>query len=146
MKKLLLVLAVLSITYMGLFQAGSYAQAMPIEGWHTYELRPLLNYGVKNQQGQFLGRMEDFVIDAKGRVIFAIISKPGTLGIRGEPVAVPFETLAFGSKKHEFVLDMSRDKFASAPHYDRNTDLENSARAAEIYRYFGVQPYWTSED
>jgi hypothetical protein len=65
------------------------------------------------------------------------------LGIRGEPVAVPFQTLSFGSGKNELVLDMNWEKFASAPPYDRKTDLENSAWAADVYRYFGIQPYWT---
>jgi len=143
MKKIVLALALLSILSFGLFEAGSYAETMAIEGWHIYELKSLLTYGVKNHQGQYLGRMQDFVIDSSGRVVFAIISKPGRLGIRGEPVAVPFQTLSFGSGKNELVLDMSREKFASAPRYDRKTDLENSAQAANIYRYFGVQPYWT---
>jgi hypothetical protein len=143
MKKIVSALAVLSILSFVLFEAGSYAETMAIEGWHIYELKPLLNYGVKNHQGQYLGRMQDFVIDSNGRVVFAIISKPGMLGIRGEPVAVPFQTLSFGSGKNELVLDMSREKFASAPRYDRKTALENSAQAANIYRYFGVQPYWT---
>jgi len=143
MKGIVSALAVLSILSFGLFEAGSYAEPMAIEGWHIYELKLLLNYEVKNHQGQFLGRIQDFVIDSNGRVVFAIISKPGRLGIRGEPVAVPFHTLSFGSGKNELVLDISREKFASAPRYDRKTDLENSAQAANIYRYFGVQPYWT---
>jgi sporulation protein YlmC with PRC-barrel domain len=143
MRKIVSALAVLLVLSFGLFEAGSYAETIGTEGWHIYELKPLLTYGVKNPQGQYLGRMQDFVIDSNGRVIFAVITKPGMLGIRGEPVAVPFQALSFGSGKNELVLDMSREKFASAPRYDRKTDLENSAEAANIYRYFGVQPYWT---
>ena len=144
MKKIVLALALmLSVLSFGLVEAGFCAETMAIEGWHIYELKPLLNYGVINHQGQYLGRMQDFVMDSNGRIVFAIISKPGVLGIRGESVAVPFQTLSFGSEKNKLVLDMSREKFASAPRYDRKTDLENSAQAANIYRYFGVQPYWT---
>ena len=143
MKRFVSALAVISILSFGLFGAGSYAETMATEGWHIYEVRQLLNYGVRNHQGEYLGRMQDFVIDSNGRVVFAIISKPGILGIRGEPVAVPFVALSFGSEKGELVLDMSRDRFASAPHYDRKTDLENPAWAVDVYRYFGIQPYWT---
>ena len=87
--------------------------------------------------------MQDLVIDPNGRVVLAIISKPGVLGIRGESVAVPFEALSFGSKNRQLVLDMTWQRFASAPRYDRKADLENPAWAADVYRYFGMQPYWT---
>jgi len=143
MKNIVSALAVFSFLSFGLFGAGSYAETMATEGWHIYEVKQLLNYGVRNHQGEYLGRMQDFVIDSNGRVVFAIISKPGVLGIRGEPVAVPFQILSFGSRKNELFLDMSWEKFASAPRYDRKTDLENSAWTVNVYRYFGVQPYWT---
>ncbi|MFB3885383.1 MAG: PRC-barrel domain-containing protein [Thermodesulfobacteriota bacterium] len=143
MKRILSALAVLSILSFGLFEAGSHAETMAQGGWHTYEIRQLLNYGVRNPQGEFLGRTEDFVIDSNGRILFVIVSKPGMLGIRGEPVAVPFQTLSFGSRKNELVLNMSWEKFAAAPHYDKKAGLENSAWAADVYRYFGIQPYWT---
>jgi sporulation protein YlmC with PRC-barrel domain len=143
MKRIVSALAVFSTLSFGLFGASSYAETMATEGWHIYEIKELLNYGVRNQQGQYLGRVQDFIIDSNGRIVFAIVSKPGILGIRGEPVAVPFQTLSFGSGKNELVLDMRWEKFASAPRYDRKTGLENSSWAADVYRYFGIQPYWT---
>lgn len=142
MRRIFSVLAVILMTGLGLFGGRAYAEAKPAKIWHIYELKQLVNDAVKNTQGQYLGRLEDFVIDSSGRVVFAVVTKPGILGIRGEPVAVPFTAFSLADNKDEMVLNMSREKFASAPRYDAKADLENPAWAAETYRYFGVQPYW----
>jgi len=143
MNKTLLVLAVVSVLSFAVYVADSHAEGMATSSWGNYEVRPLLNYYVKNHAGEYLGRIEDFVIDSNGRIAFAVISQPGILGLRGKAVAVPFDALSFASQKHEFVLDMSREKFASAPLFDRKTDMGNRSWAGDVYRYFGVQPYWT---
>ena len=143
MKNYVAALAVLSVFSPAFFLTGSYADTDAAKRWHIYEIKQLLNYSVRTHQGEYLGRMQDFVVDAGGRVLFAVVSKPGFLGIRGESVAVPFESLSFGNEKNELVLRVSRERFGSAPRFDLKTGTENGAWAAEVYRYFGVQPYWT---
>jgi sporulation protein YlmC with PRC-barrel domain len=143
MKRYVAAVAVLSILGLGFCLTQAFAETVGARNWHIYEVKQLLNYSVKNHEGETLGRMQDFVVDAGGRILFAVVSKPGFLGIRGEPVAVPFESLSFGDEKNELVLRVSRERFASAPRFDLKTGAENGAWAAEIYRYFGVQPYWT---
>jgi sporulation protein YlmC with PRC-barrel domain len=142
MKKRLFLMAAVAFFAFVSFVTGAHAQ-MLTSGWDTHEVRQLFNYGVKNQSGEYLGRIQDFVVDSNGRITFAIISQPGFLGIRGKAVAVPFEALSFGSEKQEFVLDMSREMFASAPQFDKKADLGNRTWAEGVYRYFGIQPYWT---
>jgi len=145
MRRTVLILGVISILGFSAFVASSHAEKMMTGGWNTREVSQLLNYYVVNPNGKHLGRIEDFITDSDGRIAFAIISKPGVLGIRGKPVAVPFEALSLASEKNEFVLDMSWEKFVSMPDFDKRADLENPSRAADTYRYFGVQPYWTEE-
>jgi hypothetical protein len=53
MKKFVSALAAISILSFGLFGAGSYAEKMATEGWHIYEVKQLLNYGVRNHQGEY---------------------------------------------------------------------------------------------
>jgi len=143
MKRLLSALAAVSLIGFAAVLTTSHAENMASSTWHSYELGQLANYTVKNHEGEYLGRMQDFVIDSNGRIVFAIISKPGFLGIRGPAVAVPFEALSFGGGGNSFVLDMSREKFASAPLFDKKAELGNPAWAANVYRYYGIQPYWT---
>jgi len=143
MKRIIVTLAVVSVFSFGLFMAASHGERTVAKDWNSYQVTHLRDYFVKNHQEQYLGRIQDFVIDSSGRVVFAIISRPGTLGIRGKPVAVPFEALSAGKEKKEFILGMSIEKFASLPNYDKRTDLNNAEWAADVYRHFGLQPYWT---
>jgi len=143
MKNMFFALVIVAVLTLASFAADAYADGMMTKSWGAYEVSQLLNYGVKNHSGEFLGRIQDFVVDSDGRIAYAVITQPGFLGIRGKAVAVPFEALSFGGEKREFVLDMSREKFASAPIFDKKADLGNRARAEEVYRYFGIQPYWT---
>ncbi len=145
MKRIVLILAAILIFGFGVFAAISHAGEMMAKGWNAYEVSQLFKYSVVNRDGQFLGRIQDFITDSNGRIAFAIISKPGHWGIRGNPVAVPFETLYFASEENEFVLNMSWEKFASMPDFNKRVDLENPAWAADTYRHFGMQPYWTEE-
>jgi sporulation protein YlmC with PRC-barrel domain len=143
MRKSIMILVLTAIFGLGFLVASSYANEMATKGWDTYNVSQLLNYRVVNNQGQYLGRVKDFVTDSEGRIAFAIITRAGFLGIRGKPVAIPFEALSFRSDKNEFVLDMSRQQFASVPNYDKKADMENPSWAASTYRHFGVEPYWT---
>jgi len=99
-----------------------------------------------NHQGQYLGRIQDFVFDQDGHVTFAVIGfwnwNWRTIG--GNSVAVPFNALTYEhhGKHREVVLDMSWEKFQSAPRFAK-TDLMDRQRAEEVYKYFGLQPYWT---
>lgn len=144
MNKIGLTLAVALIFVVGLavFTAESRNENTS-GGWTEHEFSRLAKYYVvKNHQGEYLGRMQDLVIQPDGRIVFAIISRPGYLGIRGQPVAIPFETISFGTEKNELVLDMSREQFASVPNLTNLADLENRDWAGNIYRQFGVQPPW----
>ncbi len=143
MRATALILVVIFLLGLGVFVASSHTEEMIPKGGNAYEASQLLHYYVLNRDGKYLGRIEDFVADADGRIAFAIVSKPGFLGIRGKPVAVPFEALSFGKEKNELVLDMSWEKFVSLPDFDKKEDLKNAAWAADTYRSFGLQPYWT---
>ncbi len=142
MKKIVLLMAVASMVVIGAFAASSHASKMTTEGWSTYDFTHLRTYFVRNPQGQYLGRMQDIVVDPDGRIVFAIVTRPGVLGIRGKPVAVPFEGLSLKKDKYEFVLDMTAEQFASVPDFTNMADLHNPAWASTIYRQFGIQPYW----
>ena len=43
-----------------------------------------------------------------------------------------------------WVLDISRDRLASAPVFKKE-DLSNPEWVAGVYQYYGQQPYWTEK-
>jgi sporulation protein YlmC with PRC-barrel domain len=94
---------------------------------------------VHTSDGEDVARIDDLVIDStNGHVVYAVLIDVGSMTDR--MVAVPFSDL---SRKSEnvFALDTTRDHLLAAPvfNWDNMNDL---AYASEIYRYFGLQPYW----
>jgi hypothetical protein len=112
----------------------------------TSDINNLLGASVKNPQGEFLGIITDFVKEPDGRVTFAILNfgKYEDYGEGGRMVAVPFGTLFCAA--HDCTLDSSYDKMASAPVFISKDELTERKLAEDVYRYFGVQPYWTEEE
>jgi sporulation protein YlmC with PRC-barrel domain len=95
---------------------------------------------VRDSNGKELGRIDDFVIDpTDGHVVYAVLY--GTGGMDSKMAAIPFGVLAQGSMKGEFVAKTTDQAFLSPPAFDWR-DMNNPRYAGEIYRHFGVQPYW----
>ena len=105
----------------------------------AYALSDIKGTHVKNMQGEDLGTLDDFVIDADGRVGFAILSHANKL------VAVPFDAITYDQPEKRLSLNMSKERIESAPAFEKTTDLSRPAWADDIYRYYGVQPYWGEE-
>jgi sporulation protein YlmC with PRC-barrel domain len=113
--------------------------------WRAEGEKPLTSFYMSNQlmgmeiqtsQAKKIGRIDDLVCDSpNGRLIFAIAS------CDSGKIAVPYGLM---SKKGEntFVLNATESKLASAPSFYRYEDLNNRAYATDVYRYFGVQPFW----
>ena len=115
------------------------------EGPRMYEGTRLFGSYVKNPQGEYLGRVEDFIIE-NNRIAYLVIVHGGFVGMGGKLIAVPFEACLFDPKGHGFLLNVSGEKLRSAPSFLRSTDLASRKWAEESYRFFGLQPNWTDEE
>ena len=95
---------------------------------------------VQSKDGKAVARIDDLVIDSKnGRVALLVLDQvPG----RGHSqLAVPFGDLSMSGSV--FALNSTEDRLAAAPGFDEFVDTNNSQKAEDIYKYFGLQPYWT---
>jgi sporulation protein YlmC with PRC-barrel domain len=119
-------------------------EPMTSEGIQPYQISQLYGSYVKNPQGEYLGRIEDFIIE-KDRIAYLIIVHGGFVGMGGKLIAVPYEACSFDPKGPGFVLDVSRERLASAPAFFRSTDLASRKWSEDSHRFFGLQPYWTDE-
>ncbi len=147
MKRVPNLIVVLSILILGLLITGAYApRPNSLGSDRSYQASEVIGLWVKNHEGKYLGKVQDLVFDPDGHVLFAIIgfSKISWRLIGENSVAVPFKTLSYDRNvKHPMlVADIAWEKFKSAPRFAKN-DLTDRRREAEIYRYFGQQPYWT---
>lgn len=107
-----------------------------------YTSSKLIGAEVQLPQGGAVGKVDDLVIDfSDGHIAFLTLSD---VEERGGLVAVPFNILSRGGE-NSFVLNITKDKLADAPSFNGYTDMGNRAYAAGVYRFFGVQPYWTED-
>lgn len=115
----------------------------------TFKANDIIGAKVENREGKSLGKITELGIDPKtDRVAFAVISHGGAVGVGGKDIAVPLKALSLrtdeNGKIDMFVLNMSEDRFANAPSFDKNSWPDK--RSAETsYRYFGQHPYWSGE-
>jgi len=107
----------------------------PLMGF--YRSRKLMGAEVQSLQGKMLREIQGLVIDpADGRLVFLVLSH------ESGKCAVPFDLLS-RKDEHTFVLNVTPGKLAATPSFNRYEDLNNRAYATNVYRYFGVQPFWT---
>jgi hypothetical protein len=82
------------------------------------------------------------VAGPEGHIAFAVVSYWVSVDTQMR-VAVPFDALSCEGEK--CILNASRETFDSAPTFVLDGDLAEQKLAEDIYRYFGLQPYWTEE-
>ena len=144
MNKRLNLAALISVLLLSLVIAPLYGSESISKGWdRSYQTSEFLGKVVMNPQGEYLGRVSDFVFDPNGRVVFAVIQYGRYWRFIGETaVAVPFDSLTYDQTGKRLTVDMSLEKFQAAPKFSKS-DLIDHQSAEAVYRYFGQQPYWT---
>jgi hypothetical protein len=105
----------------------------------------LFTYRVKSPQGEDLGKIEEIMIDMElGRVVYAILSFGGFLGLGNKWVPVPWDAVALQPDEKVLVLNIEKEKLQKAPNFEPATlpDLANRQWGAVIHTYYGYPPYW----
>ncbi len=100
----------------------------------------LMSATVKDQQGNSVGQINDFVISpTTGRIQFAIISLSDQAG---KLTAVPWALIRTGSEPNTCTLNASKQKLDSSQTFDASSwpDFSQPSTSQQIYSYYGVQP------
>jgi sporulation protein YlmC with PRC-barrel domain len=115
---------------------------------HVHRASEVMNMKVENTQNQGLGQVQNLMVDIqKGRVLYVILGAAPVLG-RGEHLlAMPPNAFTMGDDRKTLVTDADKAKLEAAPRFTRANlrELANPTRAAEIYRYYGKQAYWSTD-
>ena len=101
--------------------------------------------GVRNAQGEDLGKIEDFMLDlSNGRIRYAVLSFGGFLGMGDKLFAVPPESLRVDTENHEVILDVDKERLKNAPGFDKDHWPETPEDEWErgVYEFYGHTPYW----
>jgi len=102
---------------------------------------------VKNSQNEKLGKVDDLAVDlSSGRIVTAVLSIGGFLGLGDTLVAVPPSALHYDAANKVFHFDADKEKLKAAPRfeYSKWDDSTQASRIGEVYAYFGEQPYFSA--
>ncbi len=108
----------------------------------------IIGLDVNDSQGQRLGRVKELALDLENaRIVEVIVSSGGFLGLGRRTSAVPPGALVFDSGRAALRLDMDKANFKAAPSFAMSKWVEHcqSGRVAEVYRYYGQQPYFAAD-
>jgi sporulation protein YlmC with PRC-barrel domain len=112
---------------------------------HLLAAGALIGDRVRNPAGEKLGEIEEIVLNPEdGRIVYAVLSFGGVLGIGDKLFAVPWSALQIDGPRHQFILDVDRRNLEKAPGFDKGNwpDMASPAFAAEIDRHYGKTRYW----
>lgn len=75
---------------------------------------------VVNRMNEDMGNVEDIVIDVlTGRIVYAVLSFGGFLGLGEKLYAVPWKALRYVKEMKVYVLNVNRDEIELGPSFDK---------------------------
>jgi sporulation protein YlmC with PRC-barrel domain len=95
-------------------RALSVATVKLTEGWRASQL---LGSSVYNEQGQDVGKLDDLVMTREDKVMVAIISVGGFLGIGSKLVAIPWEQFRFTPDQRLTLPNASKEALNGLPSF-----------------------------
>ncbi len=109
----------------------------------------LIGCTVENPKGEHLGKIESLMLDLdEGRILYAVMSFGGFLGMGDKLFPVPTEALMFRTdgKGHveKCIFEADKESLKKAPGYQKDTlpDLYDRRFAGTVYRHYGYDEYW----
>ena len=120
-------------------RAAKYTDIVPAK-------KTVIGSKVMNAQNEDLGEIEDLVLDVgAGRIVYAVLSFGGFLGMGEKYFAIPWNAFQFNSKENQAVLNVDKKLLANAPGFDKDAwpNLADSTWGTSIYKHYGCYtPYW----
>ena len=99
---------------------------------------------VYNRAGERMGHVADLSIDkVSGRVIYAIMSFGGFLGMGESYHPLPWATLTYDTSQDGYVVDLDKQKLEGAPTYDNNDGFNWTPEyGRKVDSFYNVPSYW----
>jgi uncharacterized protein YrrD len=108
----------------------------------SYRLGTLQGASVESSKdGSHIAYVDDFIVNRDGHIAYVVLSDVG--GMEGKMVAVPLGIIS-REEEHLFILHTSRETLFASPAFSW-PDATDLRYAADIQRYYGLQPYWEME-
>lgn len=100
---------------------------------------------IHNPAGEDLGEIKDLVLEAEtGRILYAVLSFGGFLGVGDKLFAIPWQALQFRPEEQQFILDAEKERLEDAPGFDKHNwpNMADRQWQRDVHAHFRVEPYW----
>jgi len=94
---------------------------------------------VINMAGEHLGKIEDLMIDLEyGRIVYAVLSFGGFLGIGNKLFAIPWEALSVRPHENAFALNVNKEVLEKAQGFDKDEWPLTREELFGMYTYYDI--------
>jgi sporulation protein YlmC with PRC-barrel domain len=108
----------------------------------------IIGEAVVNRQNENVGKIHELVIDAKkNRIIYAVLSFGGFMGMGNKLFAMPWEAFEFSTTENNLILNVDKEKLKTAPGFDEGDkwpDFSDTLWGDSIYNFYNYTPPWRS--
>jgi hypothetical protein len=107
--------------------------------------KTVIGSNVVNSQNEDLGKIEDVVLDAaSGRIVYAVLSFGGFLGMGDKYFAIPWNAIHFDMSQEHAVLNIDKKLLDNASGFDKDNwpNMADATWGNRIYKHYGYTPYW----
>jgi len=102
----------------------------------------LIGNNVYNHKNEDLGDIKEIMLDTlSGKVIYAVLSFGGFLGMGEKLFAVPWNALTLDTENKRFVLNVEKDRLKLAPGFDKDKwpNMSDPSWAKGIHTYYETE-------
>lgn len=99
---------------------------------------------VFDANGEKIGYIERFFIEKiTGRVVYALMSFGGFLGVGEDYYPLPWSKLDYDTSLGGYRIDIAEKDLEDAPKWADGQPVEDRQWAESLHGHYGVPPYWT---
>ena len=99
---------------------------------------------VYDAKGDKIGYVERFFIEkVTGRVVYALMSFGGFLGIGEDHYPIPWARLHYDTSLGGYRVDLTEKDLEDAPKWIDGEPIVDSAWDERVHAHYGVPPWWT---
>jgi hypothetical protein len=95
-----------------------------------------------------IGKIKEIMLEVEsGRIVYAVMSCGGFLGIGDKLLALPWPALTLDTTHKCFVLNVSAEKIKQAPGFDKHhwPAMADIGWATTLHEYYGTRAHWEED-
>lgn len=100
---------------------------------------------VINHNNENIGSIKDLMIDTRvGHIAYVVLSFGGIMGLGDKLFAIPWGAFAIDTTNEKLVLNVPKEKLEKAEGFDKDEwpDMEDLSWRENLYKHYGLTPYW----